>query len=74
MKEGKNTQFRRSSLECIPGIGPEQAKRLLAHFKSLSNLKEASEEDISKVPGISKKDAMSVRSHFAGTQEEGTAQ
>ena len=72
MKEGKNKQFRRSSLESIPGIGPEKAKRLLAHFKSLSNLKEASEEDISKVPGISKKDAKAVRSHFAGTREEGT--
>lgn len=45
----------RSSVEDLPGIGPVRRKRLLNHFGGVSALKSASQEEISKVKGISPK-------------------
>lgn len=46
----------RSELDDIPGIGPVKKKLLLKHFGSVRALKEASEEAIEKLKGISRKD------------------
>lgn len=43
-----------SSLELIDGIGAKRRKALLNHFGGLQGLKNASVEQIAKVPGISK--------------------
>ncbi len=43
-----------NSIESIPGIGEKTMLTLIAHFKSVKRLKLASEEDISKVIGLSK--------------------
>ena len=64
MKEGKNKTLKHSSLEKIPGIGPEKARSLLKHFKTLSSLKEADADAIAKAPGISARDAKAVCSYF----------
>lgn len=43
----------RSELEDIPGIGPGRRQALLERFGSVRGLKEASEEEIARVPGLS---------------------
>lgn len=43
-----------SHLEKIPGIGPKKRQAILNHFGGWQALKEASVEEISRVPGISK--------------------
>lgn len=53
-----------SSLEKISGIGEIKAKKLMSHFKTLTNIKSASQEDLSKVAGISKKDAIKIWEFF----------
>lgn len=42
-----------SPLENIPGVGPARRKALLEHFGGWQLLKDASTEEIAKVPGIS---------------------
>lgn len=42
----------RSSLEEIPGVGPERRKALLKHFGSLKQIRAASLEELQKLPGM----------------------
>lgn len=51
-----------SGLEAIPGIGAKRRRELLRFFGSMSALKGASIEEISKVPGISSKIASDIYS------------
>lgn len=46
----------KSALDDIPGIGPIKRKRLLTYFGSLKKILEATEEELLKVKGITKKD------------------
>ena len=64
MSAAKRKTLKTSSLEKISGIGPAKAKKLMSHFKTLSALKEASEEEISAVSGISRADAEAVFAFF----------
>ena len=41
-------------LDAIPGIGPARRRALLAHFGSLTALREATAEDFAQVPGINR--------------------
>ncbi|MFU8769944.1 MAG: helix-hairpin-helix domain-containing protein, partial [Desulfotignum sp.] len=43
---------RRSVFDTIPGIGPKRKKLLLSRFKALEDLKTASMEDLTDLPGI----------------------
>ena len=43
-----------SQLEDIPGIGPARRRALLAHFGSLRAMREATQEDLAEVPGMTK--------------------
>lgn len=54
----------KSSLDDIPGIGPAKKRTLLKHFGSLKKIKEASDEELKKVPGLSNKDISSIRHYF----------
>ena len=49
-----------SVLEDIPGIGPKRRRELLGHFGGLQGLARASEAEIARVPGISKKIAADI--------------
>ena len=49
-----------SILDSIPGIGPKRKRELIAHFGSIREIKGASSEEISRVPGISKHIADSI--------------
>ena len=41
-----------SRLDGIPGVGAVRKKAILKHFRTVENLKNATEEDIGKVPGL----------------------
>lgn len=60
----KSATLKRSSLEKIVGIGPSKAKKLLSHFGTLTALKNASENDIRAVSGISEADAKNIYLYF----------
>jgi excinuclease ABC subunit C len=47
----------KSALDRIPGIGPSKRNLLLKEFGSLEAIKEASEEELMKVKGITQKDS-----------------
>ena len=53
----------RSELDIIPGVGPKTKQALLKAFKSVKRIKEASEEELSKVAGEAK--AKAIRNYFA---------
>lgn len=53
----------RSELDTIPGVGPKIKQALLKAFKSVKRIKEASEEELSKVAGEAK--AKAIRNYFA---------
>ena len=62
----RQKQKRRSALDGIPGIGPRRKRELLAHFGSVASISGASPEEISKVPGISRKLAMEIHGSLHG--------
>ena len=64
MRAAKEKTVKRSVLEDIEGIGSVKAKKLLAHFKGLKAIKNASLEEIGSVKGISRKDAEAVYNSF----------
>ncbi|MBE6671297.1 MAG: excinuclease ABC subunit UvrC [Ruminococcaceae bacterium] len=69
MRASKEKSLKKSVLEEIDGIGKEKAKKILAHFKSLSALKKASLDEIKCVKGISDKNAEAVFDYFCDKGE-----
>ena len=53
-----------SALDGIPGIGPKRKKALLKKFGSVRNIKEASVDELSRVPGITSKLAEKVKEYL----------
>ena len=66
----KRATVKHSSLEKIEGIGPSKAKKLLDGFGTLSALKNASEEEILAIKGISKADAHKVYEYFRRREQK----
>jgi excinuclease ABC subunit C len=66
---------RDSELLNIPGVGPQTRQRLLSHFGSLRDVRQASVESLAAV--VPRKTAEKIRRHFeeaeAGGQAEGAA-
>jgi len=60
----------RAMLEMLPMVGPKLAKALLAHFKNIENLVNASEEELKKVEGMGEKRAKAIRSIIENTYDE----
>ena len=56
-----------SALEDIPGIGPNRRRALLQYFKSIRAIREADEEELKKVPGMT---SASVRAVYAWAHPE----
>ncbi len=54
----------RSELDEIAGIGPGRRQILLSHFGSVENMKQATLEELSAVPGIPKSVAEKVYNYF----------
>ncbi len=53
-----------SVLDRIDGIGPNRRNALLEHFGSVENIKNADEEALRAVPGISENQAKRIREYF----------
>jgi excinuclease ABC subunit C len=53
-----------SVLEELPGIGPGKRAALLRHLGSLKAVREASEAELAAVPGVSARDAATLRRFF----------
>jgi excinuclease ABC subunit C len=63
-RQQRSDRMRRSRLEEIPGLGHLRQKQLLAHFRSIDYLREASPAQIAKVPGIGPKMAQQIYDYF----------
>lgn len=55
-----------SPLEHIPGLGPKRRQNLLKHFGGLRGISRANEQELVKVPGISKQLAQSILDSLQG--------
>ena len=53
-----------STLLSIDGVGPARAKALLSHFGSVGRIKQASEEELAAVKGMSAPAAKAIRLYF----------
>lgn len=63
-RQQRTTQMRRSRLDEIPGLGFERQKQLLAHFRSIDYIREASVQQLTEVPGIGTKLAVEIYNYF----------
>ena len=59
-----------SVLDDIKGVGPKRRKELMKHFKQIQNIKDATEDEIMQVPGMTRKAAKEIYSFFHLSQEE----
>jgi excinuclease ABC subunit C len=59
----------RSVLSDIAGVGAGRQRELLRHFGSVRKIREASVEDLARVPGVSRKTAEAVRAYFDAHRE-----
>jgi len=67
----KNTKAMRSSqLEKIKGVGSKLQRAMLLHFGSLDTIKNATEEEILKIPGMSARVARNIVDHFSGVMHD----
>ncbi len=64
MDAAKRKTLTHSSLTKIKGIGDAKAKALLAAFGGITGVKNATEEEIAAVKGISKADAANIRAYY----------
>lgn len=64
MMGAKTKTVRTSTLEKIDGVGPAKARVLLAHFKTLSAVKAATLDELTRVPGISEALAKKIIAYF----------
>ena len=56
----RSKQQTKSVLDDIPGIGPARRRALMTYYKSMAELRNATAEEIAKVPGMNKAAASSV--------------
>ncbi len=53
-----------SKLDSIPGIGPSRRRARLTHFGSIEDIRNASLEELQKMPGITLKLAQAIKEHL----------
>ncbi|WP_416676315.1 excinuclease ABC subunit UvrC [Egbenema bharatensis] len=70
-RQQRSDRMRRSRLDEIPGLGHHRQKQLLAHFRSIDYLREASPTQIAEVPGIGPKMAQQIYDYFHPNQAGG---
>lgn len=63
-RQQRSDRMRRSRLDEIPGLGHYRQKQLLAHFRSIDYLREASPKQIAEVPGIGDRMAQQIYEYF----------
>lgn len=55
----------KSVLDDIPGVGPARRKALMRHFKSLEEIRQASVEELMKIPEMNERTAEEIVTFFA---------
>ena len=60
----RSKSLTKSTLDNIPGVGEKRKKALLAHFKNIEDIKNASFEELSQVEGLNKSVAQSIYDYF----------
>ena len=63
-RQRRSKAKKQSHLEQIPGLGPKRRRELLRHFGGQQEIKKASENEIAKVTGISKKLAENIYAYL----------
>ncbi len=53
-----------SVLDAVPGVGEMRKKALLRHFGSVEKIRQASEEELAALPGMSRKTAREIVAYF----------
>jgi ERCC4-type nuclease len=63
-RKKRSDRMRRSRLSEIPGLGQHRQKELLAAFRSIDYIREASPEQLAAVPGIGPRLAQQIYEYF----------
>ncbi|TAF53679.1 MAG: excinuclease ABC subunit UvrC [Oscillatoriales cyanobacterium] len=63
-RQQRTERMRRSRLDEIPGLGFQRQKELLAHFRSLDYIMQATPEQLAEVPGIGTNLAQQIYDYF----------
>lgn len=69
-RQKRTERMRRSRLDEIPGLGFHRQKQLLATFRSIDYLREASPDQIATVPGIGSRLAQQIYDYFHPKSED----
>lgn len=67
-RQRRSKARKESMLEQIPGLGPKRRRALLKHFGGQQEIRKASEAEIARVTGISKKLAENIYAHLHNIQ------
>ncbi|HAX74725.1 MAG TPA: excinuclease ABC subunit C, partial [Cyanobacteria bacterium UBA11372] len=63
-RQQRSDKFSRSRLDEIPGLGFQRQKQLLAHFRSIDYIREATREQLTGAPGIGPHLAQQIYDYF----------
>jgi excinuclease ABC subunit C len=69
-RQQRTTRMRRSSLDEIPGLGHHRQKLLLAEFRSVDYIREATADRLAQVEGIGPKIAAQIYEYFHPAQSD----
>ena len=63
-RQQRSDKLKRSHLDEIPGLGQNRQKLLLAHFRSLDYIRQATHTQLTEVPGIGSRLAQEIYDYF----------
>ena len=66
-RQQRSDKLKRSHLDEIPGLGQNRQKLLLAHFRSLDYIRQATPKQLTEVPGIGSGLAQEIYNYFHPT-------
>ncbi|GAB2803812.1 excinuclease ABC subunit UvrC [Halomonas shantousis] len=65
-RQRRDKQRRTSTLQDIPGIGPKRRRELLRFFGGLQGVRQATRDELARVPGISERMAITIHQALHG--------
>ena len=63
-RQQRSNQWQRSYLDEIPGLGVHRQKLLLAHFRTIDYIRQATVQQLAEAPGIGLKLAQQIFAYF----------